>query len=196
MRRVAIGSMTGLLLGLAGAPPAAEARAPALAKCTIVHLSAGGFVDHSGSPNIKHLRDAGARVLTHTYPLNSVAAAYASVARPKSVLFGESAGGSVAAWAAAHRRARAAVTVGAPLDFRAWHPSPEVFGGTPWKWSPQRVYRAQRPVTTIHWTGDPFVPIEAAGRLAGARHVTLKGLGHYGLPRRVLIRELKRACAL
>jgi hypothetical protein len=88
------------------------------------------------------------------------------------------------------------VTVGAPFDFRAWQPEPEVFGGTPWKWSPQRVYRAQRPLTAIHWTGDPFVPIEHAGRLAGARHVTLKGLGHYGLPVPVLVRELKRACTL
>jgi hypothetical protein len=180
---------------LAGAPPAAASKAP-LAGCTIVHLPAGGFVEHVASPNIDYIRDAGARVITQAYPLGSVAEAYSSVVRPRSVLFGESAGGAIAAWAAAHRRARAAVTVGAPFNFRTWHPQPEVFGGTPWKWSPQRVYRRQRPLTAIHWTFDPIVPLQDAGRLVGARRVTLRGLGHFGAPRRVLLRELKRSCAL
>jgi acetyl esterase/lipase len=165
-----------------------------LAGCTIVVLLAGGFTDQHPSPNIEHVRAAGARVIQQRYPLHSVPAAYASVNRPNSVVLGESAGGSIAAWAAAHRRARAAVTVGAPFDFRTWNPTLPALNGQPWKWSPRRVYRGQRPLTAIHWTVDPFVPAEQS-RLAEARRVLLPGLGHHGAPPRVLVRELKRACA-
>jgi hypothetical protein len=164
-----------------------------LAGCTIVVLLSGAFMEQHPSPNVEHVRAAGARVIQQSYPLGSVPSAYASVNRPNSVLLGESAGGSIAAWAAAHSRARAAVTIGAPFDFRTWHPTLPALHGHPWKWSPRRVYRGQRPLTAIHWTLDPFVPVQA--RLAGARRVVLPGLGHYGVPPRVLVRELKRACA-
>jgi acetyl esterase/lipase len=164
-----------------------------LAGCTIVLLLGGGFVEHSPSPNVEHLRATGARVIVQPYPLNSVPAAYASVYRPRSVLLGESAGGSIAAWAA-HGRARAAVTVGAPFDFRSWQPDHPGLRGQPWRWSPLRVYHGQRPLTAIQWTLDPFVHMGQAV-LPGARQVFLPGAGHHNAPRAVLIRELRRACA-
>ena len=50
-------------------------------------------------------------MIVQEYPLQDVPGAYRSVNRPRSVLLGESAGGAVAAWAAAHGRARAAITM-------------------------------------------------------------------------------------
>ena len=178
---------------LVGALVPGVAAAKPLTGCTVVVLPGGGFTELNQSLNAASLRELGARVILQEYPLRDVPAAYRSVNRPRSVLLGESAGGAVAAWAAAHGRARAAVTVGAPLDFRVWQPDPSYFRGTPWHWSPRRVYHGQRPLTTIHWTADPIVPAQPA--LHGARRIVLEGLGHQNAPRSVLRRELRRACA-
>jgi acetyl esterase/lipase len=165
-----------------------------LAGCTVVVLLGGGFVEQSPSPNLGHLAGTGARVIVQGYPLNDAPAAYASVDRPRSVVLGESAGGAIAAWAAARGRVRAAVTVGAPFDFRFWEPAHAAFHGQPWRWSPRRVYRGQRPLTAIHWTVDPFVDARQS-HVRGARRVLLDGFGHIAVPREVLLRELRRACA-
>jgi len=181
-----------LVFAGASAPDVAEAKP--LTGCTVVVLPGGAFSGLNESLNAAAVRDLGARVIVQKYPVRDVPGAYRSVNRPRSVLLGESAGGAIAAWAAAHRRARAAVTIGAPLDFRLWQPDPSYFPGTPWHWSPLRVYHGQRPLTTIQWTRDPIVPANQPA-LHGARRITLKGLGHQGAPRSVLRRELRRACA-
>jgi pimeloyl-ACP methyl ester carboxylesterase len=161
-----------------------------LSGCLIVLLPGGGFAGHEPSPNVDALRQAGARVRVFKYPLNDVRAAYRSAVFPNAVLVGESAGGVVAAWAVAHKRARAAVTIGSPLDFRRWRPA-HLRGGS-WQWSPQRAYRGQRPLTTIQWSNDPFIP--ARPPAPGERQLTLSGVGHHNAPARTLIREVGRMC--
>jgi pimeloyl-ACP methyl ester carboxylesterase len=102
---------------------------------------------------------------------------------------GESVGGSIATWLAGHHNVDAAIAVGAPQDFRTWHPpgwSARV--GLPTaalrrRYSPVRTYRrdsGDAPLLAFHYLGDPVVPYEQAVRLRahGAQVRLLDAIGH------------------
>lgn len=174
--------------------------------CLVLLLHAGGFV--GGAPgdlaNRATIEQAGFRTRPVAYPLRDVPAAYraASAAVPpgrRVVAYGESAGGTIAAWLAAHRRVTAAVTVGAPTDLRQW--PPDAAGQTaiglspnPWRYSPARVYHRQRPLWAIHWSDDPLISFAHAIALRGAYVETVWGVDHIALPARIVRRAITAAC--
>jgi dienelactone hydrolase len=174
--------------------------------CLVLLLHAGGFV--GGAPgdvaNRVAIEQAGFRTQPVAYPLGDVPAAYraASALVPPGrhvVAYGESAGGTIAAWLAAHGRVNAAVTVGAPTDLRQWPPDPTVrtaigLWPNPWRYSPARAYDRQRPLWAIHWSDDPLIPFAHAAALRGAHVETVWGVGHIALPAPIVRRAVTAAC--
>lgn len=173
--------------------------------CLVLLLHGGGFL--GGTPaevaNRAAIEAAGFRTQSVDYPLGDVPAAYraarAAVPRGRPVVaFGESAGGTIAAWLAAHRRVGAAVTVGAPTDLRRWPDAPGRaalgIASTAWRYSPARVYDGERPLWAFHWSGDPFIPFAHAAGLRKAHVMTLWGISHTALPAAVARRAITAAC--
>jgi acetyl esterase/lipase len=123
-----------------------------------------------------------------------VAAAYRAVAAQihrsgPVIAFGESAGGTIALWLAAHRRVDWAISVGGPTDFTRWAPS---FGQRQaWRYSPARL-RGDR-ASIYHWTRDPVLDPAQARRVRGADVHLLEGVNHHGLPPAVLRSALEKA---
>jgi acetyl esterase/lipase len=174
--------------------------------CLVLLIHGGGFV--FGAPeavlNREAVEQAGVATWSLGYPLGDVRRAYrwTAAAVPKNrptVAFGESAGGTIAAWLAARRHVDAAITVGAPTDLSRWPESPahrEAIGLTTgaWRYSPARTYRQQRPLWAIHWTHDPIVPFAHAAALRGAHLKTLWGGGHTEAPTHVIRSTIAAAC--
>ncbi|OEV02011.1 MULTISPECIES: alpha/beta hydrolase family protein [Streptomyces] len=143
-----------------------------------------------------------------------VGAALDLLGAPPSVLFGHSAGGHLALWAAAAReRAAGRVVVAAPVaDLERAHAT-RLNGGvvSDFLGGEERVAAAlaeadpmrllpRTPVEILHGTADQEVPIELSRRYAnnwGARLHLLPGVGHYApiIPRTpafdVLVRSLR-----
>lgn len=179
--------------------------------CTVLLIHGGGFEADSPAVNGAAVRSAGVRVVLVDYPLRSVPRAYRSATRTarryrfrrRVVAVGESAGGPIAVWLAAHRRVDAAISIGGEMDFRHWPTRPQEqpatfaqrvgIAGERWKWSPRRVYRRQRPVWQIHFEDDRVVP-PAVARLRGATWVPVPGSGHQVAPRSTLKRVVTEAC--
>lgn len=89
---------------------------------TVVLIHGGGFTSRAALANKLAISEAGWKTVEVSYPFGDVAAAYRAVAAqiPKSgpvIAFGESAGGTIALWLAAHRRVDCAISVGGPTDF-------------------------------------------------------------------------------
>ncbi|EPD91132.1 hypothetical protein HMPREF1486_05064 [Streptomyces sp. HPH0547] len=146
--------------------------------------------------------------------VEDVDAALEHLGAPASVLFGHSAGGHLALWAAAKReRAAGRVVVAAPLadlarahELRLDGDSVAAFLGgeekvetTSWDADPMRLL-PRIPVEILHGTADKEVPIELSRRYAnnwGGRLHLLPGVGHYApiTPRTpafdVLVRSLR-----
>lgn len=165
---------------------------------TALLIHGGGFIDRTElSTPAGPLRRLGYRVRVAGYPLGDVRGAYRAVARQAVrlgrsspvIAIGESAGGSIATWLAGHRRVDAAVSVGAPQDFRAW-------GNPVWgtqvrlpttalrrRYSPIRTYSrgsGDAPLLAVHYRGDFYVPLKHTTSLRnhGAQVLLLDGFGH------------------
>lgn len=179
--------------------------------CTVLLIHGGGFEADSPAVNEASVRKAGVRLTLVDYPLGSVPRAYGAATRTarryrlrrRVVALGESAGGPIAVWLAAHRQVDAAISIGGEMDFRHWPTRPEEhpatfaqrvgIAGHRWKWSPRRVYRRQRPVWQIRFAHDPVVPASAA-RLRGASWVPVPGRGHQVAPASIVKRIVEDAC--
>jgi acetyl esterase/lipase len=139
----------------------------------------------------------GWRAISVAYPLHDVPGAYRAASEAATtwrspgkplVAVGESAGGAIAEWLAARRRVDAAAAVGAPADFRTWRliqphapwsswPASVGIRGQLWRWSPARVYDAQRsaPLFVYHSLDDRVVE-PAQARTMRARGAQLHWL--------------------
>ncbi|NSC22887.1 alpha/beta fold hydrolase [Streptomyces albus subsp. chlorinus] len=146
--------------------------------------------------------------------VEDVDAALSRLGAPVSVLFGHSAGGYLALWAAAKRdRAAGRVVVAAPVaDLARAHElrlddgvvadflgGEDAVEGRLWDADPMRLL-PRIPVEILHGTADAEVPIELSRRYAnnwGGRLHLLPGVGHYApiTPRTpafdVLVRSLR-----
>lgn len=195
-----LGAVTVLLLAILATPAAgspSDARRLMVVESnepTVVLIHGGGFTSRAAVANEQAITDAGWRTLEVTYPFGDVAAAYRSVAAqlPKTgpvVAFGESAGGTIALWLAAHRKVDWAISVGGPTDFTRWSPSfPQPH---PWRYSPARLPGDRASI--YHWTRDPVLRPSQAGVVRGAEVHLLRGVNHHGLPAPVLEAALRRA---
>jgi acetyl esterase/lipase len=168
------------------------------ARPTALLIHGGGFVDRAElSTPTAPLRRLGYRLRVAKYPLGDVRGAYRAVTRQAGrlgrtrpvVAIGESAGGSIATWLAGHRRVDAAVSVGAPQDFRAWgNPTRGTQVRLPTtalrrRYSPIRTYSRKSgdaPLFAVHYRGDIFAPFEQTTSLRnrGAHVLLLDGFGH------------------
>jgi len=194
--------------GCGDQPGAKRASVP---RCTVLLIHGGGFLANAPSANQAVIERTGAEVIPVDYPLGSVPRAYSSVSstarryrdRRRVVAVGESVGGTIAIWLAAHRRVNAAVSISGPTDLRRWPTRPELdpasyprrigIAGQRWKWSPRRVYRGQRPVWQVQWRTDPHHPAPAT-KLQGSTRLVLPGVGHQTVPRPTLRRLVADAC--
>jgi acetyl esterase/lipase len=134
---------------------------------TVVLLHPGGWIGGSQTDEAvlaQLLSLHGWRSVSLAYPLWNLPAAYSAATeatrtwrRPGQplVAIGESAGGGIAEWLAARRRVDSAFAVGGPADFRTWRliqpgapwafwPAAVGIGGQLWRWSPARVFEAER----------------------------------------------------
>jgi pimeloyl-ACP methyl ester carboxylesterase len=189
-------ALMAVLLVLAGAPSAQARRAVVVEDIepTVLLIHGGSFTSRAAVANKQAIEDAGWTTLEVTYPFGDVAAAYRAVAAqiPREgpvVAFGESAGGTIALWLAAHGKVDRAVSVGAPTDLTTLRPSQVAHES--WRYSPARLEGSRASI--YHWTKDPVVDCAQARAVEGAEVHLLDGVNHHGLPEGVAQRAIRRA---
>jgi hypothetical protein len=179
--------------------------------CDVLVIHGGGFSRGPpayGSGVIHAMPDI--RATDVDYTGGTVQRAYADVMklawsmrdREHLVAYGESAGGTIAAWLAAWGLLDNATTVGAVMDLRAWlretKISPSQLGlrsyDDAWSYSPSAVYRHQRPVFQYHYSEDPFVNLHHSQVLPGSLFLLMKGFGHAYMGDAETVAAVRRAC--
>lgn len=179
--------------------------------CHVLVIHGGGFKGGPpafGSAVIHAMPDV--RATDVDYPQGDVKGAYAEVMRiaysmrdrEPLVGYGESAGGTIAAWLVAWRLLDNATTVGAVMDLRGWlkesKVAPAQLGlsseAEAWSYSPTRIYAKQRPVFQYQWSNDPFVSSDNGQVLPGSRFTLMHGFGHAYLGDAATVAAVRRAC--
>jgi hypothetical protein len=195
--------LTGALVGLL--------RRAADDPCDVLVIHGGGFRGGPlayGSGVIHAMPDI--RATDVHYTCGTVQRAYADVMkvaysmrdREHLVAYGESAGGTIAAWLASWGLLDNATTVGAVMDLRTWvresKISPTQLGlrsyADAWSYSPAAVYRQQRPVFQYHFSEDPFVNPHHSQVLPGSLLMLMRGFGHAYMGDAETVAAVRRAC--
>jgi acetyl esterase/lipase len=167
--------------------------------CTVLLIHGGGFM--LGTPENTYAGETirampNVQVIDIDYPLGNVPAAYdyarkvaayvTEMQGRRPAAYGESAGGAIAGWLAAREDVRGAVSVGAPMNLRAWDPDYDHWLGIDdddyaWYWSTKRIYSGQRYVRQFHFELDAVVP-KTSQRMSEADWRLLEGGAHIELP--------------
>lgn len=157
----------------------------------VIVLHGGGWT--TGSPDsmrpaVESLRTHGVPAVSVPYRLDGFPHAAADVKEAicqarrladRVMVYGFSAGGTLAAYAAASGWADAAVVESAPVDFITWRSGDPYFGqpahmraaglGSPaakLRWSPVRRWRSHTPVLALYGDHDVFVPLSQGRQIA------------------------------